>query len=241
MSVLSRFRRAWTGPQSVLRRHFFILSLSWCSVWASKHPLQTNLFRIPPKSFTGWRLGTYGGFCFSWHIRDVELVEQGSSWKCVMSTCKVWQEQNFVLSIYFINEGLQANSWSPRTLGPVSSQAPQHGHMILEEASCWQKQGAWQLFFHFLASFLTFLHTLTGQSSLNTFFWDTQRKKVLNNCTFTQRLVRLSSKIQWSPLFQGKVFHDWSTWHLDGNKIASCCLGTLELKDNYYQPKRFEK
>ena len=113
------------GPQSMSRGHFFILSLSWCSVWAYQHPVQTNIFRIPQKPSIVRRLRTYVGFCFLWHTRDVELVEQGSSWKCVMSTCKVRQKQNFVLSLYFINVGAQENSGSPRTLMSASSQASQ--------------------------------------------------------------------------------------------------------------------
>ena len=121
---LSRVSRRTHLTSLMSQRHFFTLCLSWCSVWASRHPLQTNTFRISKKSSTGRSLGTSGGFCSLWHIRDVELVEQGSGWKCEMSTCKVWQEQNFALSIYFINEGLQANSWSPQTLMPVSSQTP---------------------------------------------------------------------------------------------------------------------
>ena len=61
-----------------------------------------------------------------------------------------------VFSMYFINEGLQpvqANYWSLRPLRPASSEAPRHSHMIVEEASSWQKQGAWQLFFHFWLTF----------------------------------------------------------------------------------------
>ena len=108
-------------------------SSSWA--WAGAHvgllsiPYKPTLLGYPKKSSTGWSLGTCGGFCFLWHIRHEELVEQRSSWKSEMSTCKVWQEQNLVFSIYFINEGLQpvqANSWSLRTLMPASSQAQSH-------------------------------------------------------------------------------------------------------------------
>ena len=84
-------------------------------------------FHDCPKNLHWVDFGAYGGFCLLWHIRHEELVEQGSSWKCVMNTCKVWQEQNLVFSIYFINEGLQpvqANSSSLRTLMPASSEAP---------------------------------------------------------------------------------------------------------------------
>ena len=95
----------------------------------------------------------------------------------------------------------------------------------------------------FLASFLTFLHTLTWPKFSQNFFSGIPRE---TKCFTTTHLPKdwsgFAVKSNGLPqLFQGKVFHDWSTWHLGKNNIASCCLGTLELKDNYYQPKRFEK
>ena len=118
-------------------------------------------------------------------------------------------------------------------------------HMIFEESSSWQKLVAWQLFFRLLPS--GFLSNFSPHSNLakvlSKRFSGTPRE---TKCFTTAHLPKdwsgFAVKSNGPPyLFQGKVCHHWSTWHMGKNKIASCWLGTLELKDNYYQPKRFEK
>ena len=97
MAVLSRFGRAYTGLSQCCEGTSSYMSLRWCSVWASLQSSQTNPFRIPQNPpFGEVKLGTWLGFRFLWHVWDVELVKPSSSWKCVMSTCKVWKEQNLI-------------------------------------------------------------------------------------------------------------------------------------------------
>ena len=178
------------------------------------------------------------------------------------------KEQILVFSIYFINKGLQpvqANSWSLRALMPASSQEPPRRSHDCRRSLLLAETGSLTTFLPlsgFLSNFSPHcyrtprLSSQPIQQSLDTSLPKSNLAKVLSTlfpgipretkCFTTAHLPKHWSEYAvksngLAQLFQGKVFHDWSTWHLGKNKIASCCLGTLELKDNYYQPKRFEK
>ena len=179
---------------------------------------QASLANLPfqdsQKSSTGQSLGIYAGFCFLWHIWDVELVEQGSSWKlkfkCVMSTCKVCQEQNFVLSIYFINKGLQANSGSPQTLMPASSQAPPTRSHDCRRSLLLAETGSLTTFLPlpgFLSNFSP--HSNLAKVLLTLFSGIPRETKCLTTAHLPKDWSGFPVKSNGVPhLFQDKVFHD---------------------------------
>ena len=151
----------------------------------------------------------------------LHLVEFGDMWRVLLLVAHtVWRARQTRLELEVRNEQLQGLARTEFGVFQILHQWGSPGKLLITsnfEASfltgtptrshnCRRslllaETGSLTTFFPgFLASFLTFLHTLTlsFQRSVYTFSWDTQTNKVFNNRTVYQIRVWLSTKIQWS-------------------------------------------